>query len=109
MFKRFPAATQAEVNGRADLMHWIEPDPVPVAIPEGARKGKAWIPIAGFPVPPFTLSIVPDEMAATNRLHDAFYMTGGQMEDPDIVIDGLHRTQIETVATTVSHRNDCFY
>jgi hypothetical protein len=83
--------------------------PSPVAIPSRARKGKAWIPMAGYPVPPFTLSIVPAEMAATNATEHALYMPSRQMEDPDIVIDGLHRTQIETVATTVSHRNECFY
>jgi hypothetical protein len=36
-------------------------------------------------------------------------MTGAQMESPDTTIDGLHRTQIETVATSVSFANECFY
>lgn len=65
--------------------------------------------MTGFPVPPFALSIVSAEMEATNAAASALYMTGKDMDDPDITIDGLHRTQIETVAVTVSHRNECFY
>ena len=77
--------------------------------PEKARKGKQWVRMAGFPVPPFVLSLVPPEQRATNTTEHALYMTGEQMESPDTTIDGLHRTQIETVATTVSHSNECFY
>lgn len=84
-------------------------DPEPVVAPSKARKGKAWVTMAGFPVPPNVLSLVPGEQAATNATAEALYMTGPQMEDPDTTIDGLHRTQIETVATTVSHGNECFY
>ena len=96
----------------------VEPQPFPAphegaATPEApspqARKGKAWVKMIGFPVPPSVLSLVPAEQAATNATAEALYMTGREMENPDIVIDGLHRTQIETVATTVSHRNECFY
>jgi hypothetical protein len=84
-------------------------DPAPVEPPQSAREGNTWIPMAGFPIPPFVLSLVPPEQTATNATATALYMTGEKMEDPDIVIDGLHRTQIEVVATTVSHRNECFY
>lgn len=81
----------------------------PVAPSPKARKGKAWVNMIGFPVPPSVLSLVPAEQAATNTTAEVLYMTGREMENPDIMIDGLHRTQIETVATTVSHRNECFY
>ncbi len=77
--------------------------------PAKARKGKAWVNMAGFPVPPNVLSLVPSEQRATNLTAETLYMTGAQMEEPDIAIDGLHRTQIEAVATTVSHGNECFY
>jgi hypothetical protein len=83
----------------------IRPEPPPAKV----RKGKAWVNMAGFPVPPNVLSLVPSEQRATNRTAEALYMTGPQMEDPDITIDELHRTQIELVATTVSHGNECFY
>jgi hypothetical protein len=84
-------------------------NPVPIDPPRNARKDHAWISMAGFPTPPFTLSFVPPEQDATNDTAAALYMTGEQMEDPDVTVDGLHRTQIEVVATAVSHRNECFY
>ena len=84
-------------------------DPQHEPPPEKTRKGKAWVNMTGFPVPPNVLSLVPSERTATNLTAETLYMTGAQMEDPDISIDGLHRTQIETVATTVSHGNECFY
>ena len=84
-------------------------DPTPVERSPKARKGRAWVNMVGFPVPPHVLSLVPPEMDATSATAEALYMTGAQMEDPDTSIDGLHRTQIETVATTLSHRNECFY
>ena len=83
----------------------VRPEPPPAK----TRKGKAWVNMAGFPVPPNVLSLVPSEQRATNLTAEALYMTGPQMEDPDITIDDLHRTQIELVATTVSHGNECFY
>lgn len=83
--------------------------PEPESPPTKARKGKAWVNMAGFPVPPNVLSLVPSEQRATNLTETTLYMTGPQMEDSDITIDGLHRTQIELVATTVSHGNECFY
>ncbi len=82
-----------------------QPEPPPAK----ARKGKAWVNMVGFPVPPNVLSLVPSEQLATNLTAETLYMTGAQMEDPDITIDGLHRTQIEVVATTLSHGNECFY
>jgi len=81
----------------------------PESPPAKSRKGKAWVNMAGFPVPPNVLSLVPSEQRATNLTETTLYMTGPQMADQDITIDGLHRTQIELVATTVSHGNECFY
>lgn len=81
----------------------------PEASPATARRGKAWIPMVGFPTPPNVLSLVPTERVATNAVAETLYMTGEQMDDPDTTVDGLHRTQAETVATTVSHGNECFY
>jgi len=96
----------------------VDPEPFPVAVtgqpaavpPRGMpRRGKAWVAMTGIPVPPNVLSLVPPAMEATNATAEALYMTGAQMDDPDTTIDGLHRTQIEIVATSVSHSNECFY
>ncbi len=96
----------------------VAPEPFPEASPgpavaepppAKARKGKAWVNMAGFPVPPNVLSLVPKAQRATNLTAETLYMTGAQMESPDTTIDTLHRTQIEVVATTVSHGNECFY
>ncbi|MGA9595779.1 MAG: hypothetical protein WBV06_06465 [Acidimicrobiia bacterium] len=90
------------------------PDPVPgapVAVaPAGLpKRGKTWVSMTDLPVPPNVLSLVPPAQAATNVTAETLYMTGAQMEDPDTTIDDLHRTQIEIVASTVSHANNCFY
>ena len=53
--------------------------------------------------------LVPDENAITYPLIEALYMTGQDMEDPDFQRGNLHRTQIELVASTLSHGNECFY
>jgi hypothetical protein len=78
----------------------------PVGTP---RRGRAWVAMTDVPVPPNVLSLVPPAQSATNATAVALYMTGAQMDDPDTTIDGLHRTQIEVVATSVSHANECFY
>lgn len=83
----------------------------PVATsPHGVpRRGKAWVAMTDVPVPPNVFSLVPLAQTATNATAVCLYMTGPQMDDPDTTIDGLHRTQMEIVATSVSHSNECFY
>ncbi len=73
------------------------------------RKGRAWIGIDGVASPPNVLSAVPAARRAMVDVSDVLYMSPGQMEDPDITMWGLHRTQIELVASTVSFANECFY
>ncbi len=94
----------------------LEPFPGPgPGEPSAARasgrvdKGRAWVNMAGMAVPPNVLSLVPSTQRATNDVIEHLYMTGPQMGDHDIVMDGLHRTQIELVAGTTSHGNECFY
>ena len=60
-------------------------------------------------VPPFTQALVPGENAITYPLIEALYMTGEDMADPDFSRGSLHRTQIELVASVLSHGNECFY
>lgn len=80
----------------------IEAEPRP-------QRVRSWIAVGNALVPPFTLSLVPDESSTTNTLAETLYMTGADMEDPDYRRGDLHRTQIELVATTVSYDNECFY
>lgn len=85
-------------------------EPSRVALEEKPRKGKTWIAMAPMPVPPFVLSIVPEAMKFANRLEEAFYMSGPDMADDDYTrASGLHRTQIEFVAGSLSWGNECFY
>jgi hypothetical protein len=96
----------------ADLEPFPSPVPgEPVAVPpRGPRqRSKSWVAMHDLPVPPNVLSLVPPSQEATNATAEALYMTGAQMEDPDVTIDGLHRTQIEVVASSVSHANNCLY
>lgn len=44
-----------------------------------------------------------------NDLAETMYLTMPQMGEPDFRRGDLHRTQIELVAATVSHANECFY
>lgn len=71
--------------------------------------GRSWVAIGPVLVPPFTLSLVPDEQVITNQLARVLYMTDEEMDDPDFRRGDLHRTQIELVASTVSYGNECFY
>jgi hypothetical protein len=96
----------------------VAPEPFPqphmgqptAVAPHGPLERDAtWVAITGSAVPPNVLSLVPPAQAETNATAEALYMTGAQMESPDTTIDGLHRTQIETVATSVSFANECFY
>lgn len=88
------------------------PDPqpgMPRREPVKTKRGRAWVGMAGFEVPPNTLSGSPSEQAAANQLEAGFYMTGEQMQNPDQHRGRLHRTQIELVAASLSHANECFY
>lgn len=73
------------------------------------KRIRSWIAVGPALVPPFTQVLVPDENAITYPLIEALYMTGQDMEDPDFQRADIHRTQIELVAATVSHGNECFY
>ncbi len=80
-------------------------DPVPAAV----KKRSAWVAMASPPIPPNVLAAVPAAQRTMIDLTEALYMTGPEMADPNITKDGLHRTQIELVATTTSLANECFY
>ncbi|HSJ71860.1 MAG TPA: hypothetical protein VLA29_09480 [Acidimicrobiia bacterium] len=94
----------------------LEPLPEPVlgepthtvAEPKPIRT-RSWVAVGPDLIPPFTLSLVPDEQAISNQLAWALYMTDAEMNDPDFRRGDLHRTQIELVASTVSYGNECFY
>ena len=94
-----------------------EPEPLPLATGGEARndanvkgrQGRAWVPLTGPPLPRFALSAVPRAQKAVVALLDRLYVNREQQAVRDNVVRGLHRTQIELVATTVSHGNGCFY
>lgn len=73
------------------------------------RDGPAWVPMGRFRAPPIVLAAVPAEVEAQNDLSDVLYMPGAAMERLDAWRGPLHRAHLETVATTVSHANQCFY
>jgi len=83
-------------------------EPSREAAPEGLRRNRTWVRMV-MPVPPFVLGAVPSVMAAMNDLSDVLYMPHGEMGDPDWRRRDLHRTQIELVAASTSHVNECFY
>jgi len=94
----------------------LEPLPNPLGgtpsrqpAPNVVKKRSAWVAMASPPTPPNVLAAVPAAQDTMLELTEALYMTGPEMADPDISKDGLHRTQIELVATTTSHANECFY
>lgn len=78
------------------------------APPEGLRRNHTWVAMS-MPSPPFVLGAVPAEAEAQNDLSDELYMPAAEMPDPAWRRRTLHRTQMEVVATTVSHENECFY
>ena len=94
----------------------LEPFPAPlegepserIADPP-ARRGSAWVGMVGFPTPPNVFSAVPGEMIAMNDISNVFYMPEFDMQYPDHELHGLHRTQMEVVASVTSHGNECFY
>lgn len=83
-------------------------EPTRTPPPDGIRRNHTWVAMA-MPVPPFVLGAVPDAMAAMNDLSEPLYMPMSDMGDPDWRRGDLHRTQVELVAATVSHENECFY
>ena len=94
----------------------IEPLPKPVpgdptyeTADQPPRRSRAWVAMVGFPTPPNSFSAVPAEAEAMVDITDAFYMPEFDMQYPDQERMGLHRTQIETVAGTTSHGNECFF
>lgn len=94
----------------------LEPLPNPLSgtpsrqpAPTSVKKRSAWVAMASPPIPPNVLAAVPTAQDTMLELTEALYLTGAEMADPDISRDGLHRTQIELVATTTSHANECFY
>lgn len=102
--------TFARLLGR-DLTPLPDPrpgEPTHEPPPDGLRRNHTWVSMA-VPVPPFVLGAVPAATAAVNDLTDQLYMPPERMGDSDWRRGGLHRTQIELVAATVSHENECFY
>jgi hypothetical protein len=87
-----------------------EPDSTPPTgtVPD-SRRGRAWISTVGYPSPPNTVSAVPTEREAYGNVERGLYMPEPDMEEPDNRVGGLHRTQVELVAATVSHANECFF
>jgi hypothetical protein len=73
------------------------------------KRSRAWVRMVGFPTPPDVFTAVPAEAAAMNDISNTFYMPEFDMQYPDYTRMGLHRTQIETVASTTSHGNECFF
>ena len=84
-------------------------DPTHETADQPPRRSRAWVAMVGFPTPPNSFSAVPAEAEAMVDITDAFYMPEFDMQYPDQERMGLHRTQIETVAGTTSHGNECFY
>lgn len=76
--------------------------------PRAVRRHRTWVAMAK-PSAPLVLGAVPAALEAMNDVTDLLYMTEEQMADPDLRRGDLHRTQIELVAATVSHANQCFY
>lgn len=93
-----------------------EPLPVPVdgepggeVVEDLARGGRTWFPAGDFPSPPSLLAMTPAEVVAQNVLSDVLYMPEGEMVHADWLRNDLHRTQMEVVAASTSHVNECFF
>ena len=96
----------------------FEPEPLPEPVRGDAggevvedlsQGGKTWFPAGDFPSPPFLLAMTPAEVVAQNVLSDVLYMPGEEMVHPDWERNDLHRTQMEVVAASTSHVNECFF
>jgi hypothetical protein len=78
------------------------------AVPDGAKLNRTWVRMVK-PTPPAVLGAVPSAMYAMVALTDELYMPEEEMVDPDWRRGDLHRTQVELVAASASHVNECFY
>lgn len=83
-------------------------DPTQDPPPPNLRRNRTWVSMA-TPSPPSVLGAVPAASAAMNDLCDHLYMPPADMGDADWQQRKLNRTQMELVAATVSHHNECFY
>jgi hypothetical protein len=83
-------------------------DPSRMPPPAQAMAGKAFVPMVGGASITGALSLVPAEMEAQRDIHGAFYLSYEDMALYDYQA-GLHRTQMELVATRTSALNECFY
>ncbi len=94
----------------APLVHLPEASRLPPtgATARDATIDGAWIPTVGPAWPPSALSLVPSEHQAMHDLHAVFYLSMEGMADMDAE-RGLHRTQMELVASRTSLLNECFY
>ena len=86
----------------------VEGEPTRIAPPDGLRRNRTWVSM-DLPLPPFVLGSVPAAQTAMNDVSVPLYMPMEEMGDHDWRRGELHRTQIELVAATVSHVNECFY
>jgi len=83
-------------------------DPSRTPPPTQALAGKAFVPMVGGASIVGALSLVPEEMEAQRDIHGPFYLSYEDMALYDYQA-GLHRTQMELVATRTSAINECFY
>ena len=83
-------------------------EPTQEPAPDGLRRNRTWVSMV-MPLPPFVLGAVPSAMVAMNGLSEPLYMPHDEMGDPDWQRGELHRTQMELVAASTSHVNECFY
>lgn len=120
-----PVTTYVEVVGLVARLQAIDTfafavGAAPATLPEplaGPPTGKiatdasimgGWVPTVGPASPPSALSLLPDEHEAMHDLHGVFYLSVEGMADLD-ADRGLHRTQMELVASRTSLLNECFF
>jgi len=73
-----------------------------------AGIGNAWVPTVGNVSAGGALSALPAENAASDDLHDAFYIPRAHMKEADYSAE-LSRAQMELIASRVSYLNGCHY
>lgn len=94
-------------NEPVELPEATDDPPTGRLSPDAAIAG-GWVPTVGPASPPSALSSVPDEHEAMHDLHGVFYLSVPDMADLD-ADRGLHRTQMELVASRTSLLNECFF
>lgn len=94
-------------RGQRTLPEQVGGTPTRAVVPE-ARRRAGWVPTVGAIGPPSALTSVRREATDQERLHTALYLSYSGMADLD-ADRGLHRTQMELVASRVSLLNDCFF